>query len=79
VPKQSKEASVPRKCNVLIFISNNTSLAARQTRTRVVGGYDSTREGAWGAKYLFYIFLPFLVLMENISYMSFLGEGHVDL
>jgi hypothetical protein len=24
----------------------NTPLVARQTRTRVIGGYDSTREGA---------------------------------
>jgi hypothetical protein len=36
---------VPRKCNVLIFININTSMATRQTRIRVIGGYDSTREG----------------------------------
>jgi hypothetical protein len=31
-------------------------LAARRTRTRVIGGYDSTREGAKGlSAYLFYI------------------------
>jgi hypothetical protein len=66
----------------VIFLSLliiNTSMAARQIRTRVIGGYGSTREGALGAKCLFYFILPIFVLMENISCMSFLGEIHVVL
>jgi hypothetical protein len=29
--------------------------------------------------FILYFYLPIFVLMENISYMSFLGEGHVVL
>jgi hypothetical protein len=46
VPKQLKEASVPRKCNISSLLIKNTSLVAKRTRTRVIVGYDSTREGA---------------------------------
>jgi hypothetical protein len=45
VPKQLKEASVPRKCNVWSLLIINASLTGRQTRTIFIGGYDSTREG----------------------------------
>jgi len=38
----------------------NTPLAAIQTSTRVIGGYDSTREGNWGDKCLFPILITLL-------------------
>jgi len=53
----------------------NTSLYARQTRTRVIVGYDSTREGASGDKYLFYILFNHNYLVERIGYMIFLRKA----
>jgi hypothetical protein len=35
--------------------------------------------GIEGLSIYFIFYLPIFVLMENISYMSFLGEGHVVL
>jgi hypothetical protein len=35
--------------------------------------------GLEGISIYFIFYLPIFVLMENISYMSFLGEGHVVL
>jgi len=55
-------------------------LAAIQTRTRVLRGYDSMRVGEIkGLRIYFVFYLPILVLMDNRSYMSFLEEGHVVL
>ena len=52
----------PRNVMFWSLIIINTSLAARRTRTRVIRGYDSTREGAWGTKCLFLYFnYPFFV------------------
>jgi hypothetical protein len=46
VPEQLKWARVPRKCNTL-NIANNKIHQGQE----VMGGYDSMREGAKGAKY----------------------------
>jgi hypothetical protein len=43
----------PRNVMFASSLIINTSLAARYTRNRVIGGYDSTREGAWKAKFVF--------------------------
>jgi hypothetical protein len=46
VPKQLKEARVPRKCNVVIIINNKTHHWLQDGHsTRVIGGYNSMREG----------------------------------
>jgi hypothetical protein len=55
----------------------NTSLVARRTRNRVIGGYDSTREGDKGiSAYLFYIthFVCNGGGGGGISYMSSWGK-----
>jgi hypothetical protein len=54
-------------------------LVAIWTRTRVIGGCDSTREGDKGDKSFYYIFLDMLVLIEKSGYMCFLGKIHVVL
>jgi hypothetical protein len=47
VPKTIiKRPVCPRHVMFLSLLIINTWLAARWTRTRVIGGYDSTREGA---------------------------------
>jgi hypothetical protein len=43
----------PRHVMFLSLLIIYTWLGARRTSTRVIGGYDSTRVGARGAKYLF--------------------------
>jgi hypothetical protein len=40
-----KRLVCPRHVIFLSLLIINTSLSARRTRTRVIGGYDSTREG----------------------------------
>jgi hypothetical protein len=44
-----------KKCNTLNNNNNNTLLDARKTRTRVIGGYDSMREGDKGISLLLHI------------------------
>jgi hypothetical protein len=41
-----KKPVCPRNVMFQSLLIINTSLAAKQTRTRVIEGYDSTREGA---------------------------------
>jgi hypothetical protein len=45
VPKQFKEANVPRKCNVLIIINNKYIIGYYMDKEKSYRGYDSTREG----------------------------------
>jgi hypothetical protein len=48
-----KRTVFPRNVIFLLLLIINTSLVARRTRNRVIGGYDSTREGAQGDTCLF--------------------------
>jgi hypothetical protein len=74
--EQLKEVGVPKKCNTLNIANNKIPRWLQHEQGhRVIGGYDSMREGAKWAKY----FLPILVLIDKSGYMSFLGKGHVVL
>jgi len=50
----------PRNVMFWSLIIITISLAAMQTRTRGIGGYDSTREGAWGTKCYSYFLITLL-------------------
>jgi hypothetical protein len=43
-------------------------------KDKVIGGYDSMREGVEGAKIFIIFYLPTFDLVGKMGYMSFLGE-----
>ena len=77
MPKKIKEASVPKKCNVLIIINNKYITCFYTNKDKLYGAMIPQERGLEGLSIFFYILNTHFVLMENISYMSFLGEGHV--
>jgi hypothetical protein len=50
-------------------------LDVRQKRTRVIGGYDPQERGLEGLSIYFIFYLPIIVLMERIGYMSFFRKA----
>ena len=69
-----KRPMCPRNAMFLSLLLINTSLATRRTRTRVIRGYDSTREGAWGDTCLFPILIT--LLSKGVDQLhELLGQG----
>jgi hypothetical protein len=69
-----KRPVCPRHVMFLSLLIINTWLAVRWIRTRVIGGYDSTREGVEGISVYSYSNYPFS-LRDVIVYVSFLGKA----
>jgi hypothetical protein len=71
---------VPRKCNVLVIINNkNTSLAARKTRTRVIGAMIPQERGLKGTKSFYHILFTHNCFNGEKWLHEILGEGHAVL